>query len=352
METSLLHPLWSLRTLYIMPFGLTNIPATCQDKMNHIFQDMIDLGLLAYIDDLLIYAKTEEEHDRIVKEVLQRLRTNRLAILPETCVWKQPEVEFLGYVIGREGIKKSEEKVKAVLKWKFPASLGETQAFLGFANFYRRFIKDFSQVARPITELTKVTTTNWKWTTRAERVFTELKNRFTSTPIPAHYDPQQAVIEETDPSDFALGLVLSQRYKENRLDLVAFHSRKFTSAEINYEIHDKELLAIVDLFKLWRQYLEGVAHQVQVFSDHQNLEYLTTTKVHNRQQARWAQELAGIDFKIFYHPSTKNWKPDVLSRRLEYLTEKGGSKSQPITMVLHKTHFAEPIQIAEVVNTQ
>jgi len=107
---------YGLYEFLVMPFGLTNVPATCQDMMNHIFQDMIDLGLLAYIDDLLIYAKTEEEHDRIVKEVLQRLRTNRLAISPETRVWKQPEVEFLGYIIGREGIKMSEEKVKAVLK--------------------------------------------------------------------------------------------------------------------------------------------------------------------------------------------------------------------------------------------
>jgi len=108
--------------------------------MNYIFRDMIDFGLLAYIDDLLIYAKTEEEHDTIVKEVLQRLRANRLAISPEKYIWKQKEVEFLGYVIGREGIKMAEEKVKAVLEWKSPASLVVTQSFLGFANFYRWFI--------------------------------------------------------------------------------------------------------------------------------------------------------------------------------------------------------------------
>jgi len=236
-----------------MPFGLTNAPATFQDMMNHIFRDMIDLGLLAYIDDLLIYAKTEEEHDRIVKELLQRLRTNRLAILPEKCIWKQPEVEFLGYVIGREGIKMSEEKVKGVLEWKSPASLTETQAFLGFANFYRRFIKDYSRVAHPITELRKATTKDWKWTPEAESAFTELKIQFTSAPTLAHFDPQQPVIVETDASDFALGAVLSQRNNENHLHLVAFHSRKFTPAEINYEIQDKELLAIVDSFNVTAQ---------------------------------------------------------------------------------------------------
>ena len=178
--------------------------------INHIFRDMLDLCLLAYIDDLLIYAETVEEHDKIVKEVLQRLRANRLAISAEKCSWRQPEVEFLGYVIGRDGIKMSEEKVKGVLKLKSPASLVETQAFLGFAYFYRRFIKDCSRVARPITELTKKTAKDWEWTPEAERAFTELKNRFTSAPVLAHFDPKRPVIVETDASDFALGSVLSQ----------------------------------------------------------------------------------------------------------------------------------------------
>ena len=145
---------------------------------------------------------------------------------------------------------------------------------------------------------------------------------------------------ESDASDFALGAVLSQRDDDNRLHPNAFHSRKFTPAEINYEIHDKELLAIVDSFKHWRRYLEGAKHQVQVFSDHQNLEYFTTTKVLNRRQARWAQELAGIDFKIYYRPGNQNGKPDALSRRPEYRPEKGGGENQPISTVLQNKHFA------------
>jgi len=128
---------------------------------------------------------------------------------------------------------------------------------------------------------------------------------------------------------------------ENRLHPIAFHSRKFTPAEINYEIHDKELLAIVDAFKHWRRYCEGAIHQVEVYSDHQNLEFFTTTKVLNRRQARWAQELAGIDFKIYYRPGAQNGKPDALSRRPEYRPEKGGIENQPITTVLGKKHFGK-----------
>ena len=149
------------------------------------------------------------------------------------------------------------------------------------------------------------------------------------------------MIIETDASDFAIGAVLSQRDEENRLHPVAFHSRKFQPAEINYEIHDKELLAIVDAFKHWRRYCEGATHQVQVFSDHQNLEYFTTTKILNRRQARWAQELAGIDFRIYYRPGAQNGKPDALSRRPEYRPEKGGVENQPITTILGKNHFEE-----------
>ena len=180
----------------------------------------------------------------------------------------------------------------------------------------------------------------WIWSPEAEKAFQELKQRFTTAPILAHFDATKPVIIETDASDFALGAVLSKR-EEGHLHPVAFHSRKFQPAEINYEIHDKELLAIVDSFKHWRRYCEGATHQIQLFSDHQNLEYFTTTKVLNRRQVNWAQELAGIDFRIYYRPGTQNGKPDALSRRSEYCPEKGGVENQPITTVLGKRHLAE-----------
>jgi len=154
-------------------------------------------------------------------------------------------------------------------------------------------------VAQPLTELTKKVE-KWSWNHETGEALNELKKWFTTAPILAHFGTQRPVIIETDTSDFALEVVLSQKDGKNRLHPVAFHSRKFQPVEINYEIHDKELLAIVDAFKHWRRYCEGATHQVQVYSDHQNLEYFTTTKVLNRRQARWAQELDGIDFRIYY----------------------------------------------------
>jgi len=165
---------WTRHGLYefqVMPFRLTNTPSTFEDMMNYVFSNMIDLGLLVYMDDFLINAKTEEEHDQRVKEVLKRLQENRLAVSPDKCVWKTREVEFLGYVIRQDGIKMAEGKVEAVLEWKTPASLTEVQSFLGFANFYRRFIKDYSRVARPLTELTKGSKKEWEWNPEAEEAF-------------------------------------------------------------------------------------------------------------------------------------------------------------------------------------
>jgi len=162
-----------------------------------------------------------------------------------------------------------------------------------------------------------------------------------TAPILAHFDAQRPIIIESDALYFDIRAVLSQRDNEGRLHPVAFHSKKFQPAEINYEIHDKELLAIVDTFKHWHRYCEGAMHQIQVYSDHQNLEYFTTTKILNRGQARWAEELAGINFKIYYRPGNQNRKPNTLSRRMEYCPEKGGIENQPITVVLGKNHFKE-----------
>jgi len=332
---------YGLYDFQVIPLGRTNAPSTFQDMMNHVFSDMLDVGLLAYMDNIVVYAKTQEEHDEKVKEVLTRLTENGLTVSPDKCVWRVQEVEFLGYIIGREGIKISREKVEAVLSWRTPESLADTQSFLGFANFYRRFIQDYSRIAHPLTELTTGEGKNWASNKEAEAAFRELKHRFTTAPIMAQFNREKPVIIETDATDFTIGAVLSQRDPEGKLHPVAFRSRKFQPAEINYEIHDKELLAIVDAFKYWRRYGEGAMHQVQVYSDHQNLEYFTTTKVLNRWQARWAQELSGINFRIYYQPGSRNGKPDALSRRSEYHPEKGGSENQPITTVLKREHFAE-----------
>ena len=334
---------YGLFELTVMTFGFTNAPATFQGMINHIFQDMIDQGLLSYIDDLLIYAATQEEHDRILLEVLKRLRESKLAINPSKCVWDVNRLEYLGYIISATGIEMSTEKVQCILDWERPRSLKGVQSFVGFANFYRRFIKNFSRIAKPLTDSTKLDKKHWAWTKLMECAFEALKRAFTEAPVLAYFDPQRPPIVEADSSDYALGATLSQKQDDGRVHPVAFHSRKLIPAEMNYEIHDKELLAIVDSFSRWRHYLEGAQHRIEVFSDHHNLSYFQTAKVLNRRQARWAQQLATFDFVINFRPGAQNAKADILSRREEYRPEKG-DENQPITSVLSKKHFADTTQ--------
>ena len=172
----------------------------------------------------------------------------RLYVKPEKCEFHVTTVNFLGYTLTPEGTKMDESKVQSVLQWPQPKTVKEVQAFLGLANFYRRFIQGYSTIAAPLTALTKKDQP-FQWTIPAEDAFTYLKHRFTTAPILATFNPAAQVILETDASDYAIGACLSQKDKEGKLRPIAFYSRKFTPPELNYEIHDKELLAIVEAFQ-------------------------------------------------------------------------------------------------------
>jgi hypothetical protein len=218
---------YGLYEFLVMPFGLTNAPASFQDMMNHILKDLLDKGVVVYIDDILICAKNEEIHDELVKEVLERLAKNDLVISPEKCVWGEKEVEFLGYILTPQGMRMAEDKTIAIQEWQTPKSLRDVQSFLGFANFYRRFILGFSKICRPLTESTKGDKKDWEWTPDMEKAFVDLKERFTTAPILTHYNPERQCIVETDASDFALRAVISQKSSDDKLHPIAYHSRKF-----------------------------------------------------------------------------------------------------------------------------
>ena len=265
----------------VMPFGLVNAPVTFQGMINNIFRDMPDQGMSAFMDDLIMWSDTRLGLEEITHEVLRRLRDNRLCIAPEKCEWAQHQIEFLGYMVSREGVEMTDEKVETLKKIEPVNSLKVSQHLLGFANFYRRFIKDYSKIILPITNSTSLQANEWQISPVIKQAQEQLVTAFTMAPVLRHFDAAETAIVETDASDFTLGGILSQRY-EGRLHPIAFHSRKFTEAEINYDTADKELLAIVDYFKRWRRYLEGANHQVQVISDHQNLQLFQTSKVLNR----------------------------------------------------------------------
>ncbi len=321
----------------VMPFGLTNAPAIFQHLMNDIFREFLDDFVVCYLDDILIYSKNPEEHQRHVRLVLQKLRDAGLYAKPEKCVFHKSQVEFLGYIISTEGLSMDPKKIQTIMEWETPKTVRDVQCFLGFANFYRIFIMNYSKIAAPLTRLT--CKDKLEWSPEAEEAFHNLKTSFTTAPILIHADFSKPFFMETDASDFALGAVLSQM-EGGRLHPVAFHSRKFSAAEINYEIHDKELLAIVDSFQEWRHLLEGASHPVTVYTDHKNLEYFMSARVLNRRQARWNMSLSRFDFCITYRPGKQQGLSDALSRR-SYLAPKEGDAAydQQRTILLKPEQF-------------
>ncbi|KAJ1597953.1 hypothetical protein NDA14_000045 [Ustilago hordei] len=302
----------------VMPFGLANAPAHFQSFINDIFRDIIGIYVVVYLDDFLIFSDTEEAHVKHVTEVLTRLRSNRLFAKLSKCEFHTKTVEFLGYIIKPTGIEMDPEKVRTVKEWPMPESIHDIQRFLGFANFYRRFIAHFARIAKPLTALVKPIERFKKFELpeEAQQAFHKLIQAFTSAGVLQHFDYHLPTRLETDASDFAIAGVLKQEH-EGRWHPVAFYSRKMSSAEKNYEIHDKELLAVVACLTQWRHMLAGLPNQLVILTDHEALKYFKSQRRITGRQARWAILLADFDFILQYRPGDKGGEPNALTRRTD-----------------------------------
>ncbi|KAG8935233.1 hypothetical protein FRC01_005489 [Tulasnella sp. 417] len=320
----------------VMPFGLSNAPSAFQALVNDVLKDLIDVCVVVYLDDILIFSKTREEHERIVKDVLQRLRDANLFASPDKCEFFKDSIEFLGFVISKDGLSMDKNKITTITEWPTPTSLSQVQSFLGFANFYRRFIDKFSELASPLTRLTKKDVA-WNWDSDCQLAFDNLKHAFTSAPILQHFDPSLPCTLTTDASDFAIAAILGQPDPEGALHPVAYYSRKLLPAESNYEIHDKELLGIVAAMKEWRSWLCGAHHTVQVRSDHKNLEYFMKSQPLNDRQSRWSMLLSEYDFVLTHKPGSKNMA-DAPSRRPDYAPSPN-DKRLPRPPLLNSQHL-------------
>ena len=303
----------------VMPFGLTNAPAIFQYFMNDVFREFLDHFVVVYLDDILVFSKNDKDHENHVRLVLEKLRFARIYTKLEKCVFHQPQVEFLGYIISREGLSMDPKKIEAIISKKRPLTVRDVQCFLGFANFYQIFIQNYSKNGAPLTKLT--CKDRLEWSVKADQTFEALQKAFSTMPILIHPDFQKLFFLENDASDFALGTVLSQPSEDGHLHPIAFHSRKFMATEINYEIHDKELLAIVDSFQEWRHFVERAQHPVMVYTDLKNLQYFMSAKVLNRRQAQWTISLSCFNFIITYRSGTQQIRSHALSRRA-YLVPK------------------------------
>ena len=279
--------------------------------MNEIFADLLDVCIVVYLDDILIYLNNLKEHKLHVKEVLRRLRENKLYASPSKCFFHQDRIEFLGFIISKDGLQMDDNKVQTIRDWPAPRCVKDIQSFLGFANFYRRFIQNYLALTSPLTYLTRKSTP-WNWTTECEMAFKTIKEAFTRAPLLRHWEPDSPLVLETNALDLALAAILSIRTNGD-IHPIAFHSWTLQAAELNYDVHDKELLAIVKAFKKWRHYFEGTANLVEVITDHKNLTYFCSSKVLTRCQARWSELLSQFNLTIKFRPRRLGRKPDALT---------------------------------------
>ncbi len=325
-----------------MLYGLANAPSVFQDFMHEVLREFLHQFVLVYIDDIIINSRSEAEHRQHVAEVLQRLRENNLFLKAEKCSFHQSSVKFLGYHIDQYGIKMDEGKVTAIQNWPIPTSIKELQCFLGFANFYRRFIQNYSSIAGPLTGLLKLKPKWLSWTPSATESFNILKETFITAPILVHPDPDKAFVVEVDASKTGVGAVLSQQLgTPAKLHPCVFFSRKLSPAEKNYDIGNRELLPIKLALEEWRHWLAGAQEPFVVLTDHKNLEYLREAKRLNPRQARWALFFTRFNFSISYRPGSRNLKADALSHL--HAPEEDSQEPEPI---LPEDMFLCPIQWA------
>ncbi|KAI4321445.1 hypothetical protein MLD38_034825 [Melastoma candidum] len=291
----------------VMSFGLTNAPAAFMELMNRIFRPYLDQFVVVFIDDILVYSKSMEEHADHLRLVLEVLRQNQLYAKLSKCEFWMSSVSFLGHIVFVEGIAVDPSKVEAVLNWPRPTTVTEMRSFLGLAGYYRRFIEGFSRIARPLTQLLKKEAA-FEWTHECEESFLELRNRLTSAPVLVLPSGSGGFAVYCDASYFGLGAVLMQHGR-----VVAYASRQLKVHEQNYPTHDLELAAVVFALKIWRHYLYG--ETFEIFTDHKSLKYLFSQDELNMRQRRWIELIKDYDCTISYHPGRANVVADALSRK-------------------------------------
>ncbi|KAK9098545.1 hypothetical protein Syun_025590 [Stephania yunnanensis] len=290
----------------IMPFGLTNAPTVFMDLMHRVLREYLDRFVIVFIDDILIYSTTREDHGEHLRIILQTLRDHRLYAKFSKCEFWLTEVGFLGHIVGACGVSVDPAKVRVVIDWPTPQTVTEIRSFLGLAGYYRRFVQDFSKIAAPMTQLTKKDI-KFQWNDSCEQAFRLLKERLTTAPVLVLPESGKSFEVNIDASKVGLGCVLMQDGR-----VIAYASRQLKIHEKNYPTHDLELAAVVFALKIWRHYLYG--EKFVLFVDHKSLKYLFTQKDLNMRQRRWLEFLEDYDFSLEYHPGKANIVADALSR--------------------------------------
>src|SRR5260221_995972 len=302
----------------IMFFGLCNSPATFQTMMNDILRPFIDCNeAVCYMDNILIYSSSLMDHQRITWEILQTLCSYKLFLQLEKCKFEHQEVDYLGLVISKDHVAMDPVKVQGVTDWPQPAKVKDVQSFIGFVNFYQRFIHNFSEIAHPLHALTRKSK-DWSWGAAKQQAFDALNSAVTSAPMLAFPSKSGPFCLECDASNFATGAVLSQQQEDRLFHPIGFMSKSFSNTERNYQIHNKEMLVIMDALEEWRHFLEGSDQKFEIHTDHKNLSYFREAHKLNCHQAQWSLYLSRFDFILTPMPGRQMGRPDALLRWVDH----------------------------------
>ncbi|GJR35914.1 reverse transcriptase domain-containing protein [Tanacetum coccineum] len=333
-------PKTAFRTRYghfeftVMPFGLTNVPAVFMDLINRVCKPYLDKFVIVFIDDILIYSKMKEDHEVHLGLVMELLRKEKLYAKFSKCEFWLQEVHFLGHVVNQNGIHVDPSKIEAVKNWKTPTTPSEIRSFLGLAGYYRRFIANFSKIAKPLTSLTQKNQ-KYVWGVEQEEAFQTLKNNLCDAPILTLPDGVEDFVVYCDASNQGLGCVLMQRGK-----VIAYASRQLKTHEKNYTTHDLELGAVVFALKTWRHYLYGT--KSVIYTDHKSLQHIFDQKELNMRQRRWIELFSDYECEIRYHPGKANVVADALSRKERLKPRRVRAMAMTVQMGMR-----EKIQVAQ-----
>ena len=296
----------------VLPFGLTCSPATFQRLMGHILRGLEYTSALIYIDDIIIFSKSAEEHLKHLEEVFVRLRDANLKLNPKKCEFAKQEIEYLGHLVTPSGIKPCPSKVKAVRDFPVPKNLKDLKSFLGLANYYRRFIKDFAKIAYPLNHLTKKSF-KFQWNDDCQKAFDTLKSALITAPILAYPNFTREFHLFVDASSTGIGMTLAQIFDDNLERAIAYNGRNLTPAEQNYSTTERECLALVEGIRKLQPYLHG--RKFTVHSDHNCLQFLMNASNLSGRLARWSLMLQQFNFDVIYRPGKSHGNADGLSRR-------------------------------------
>jgi hypothetical protein len=300
----------------VTPFGLANAPSTFQRYINWVLRDFLDEFASAYLDDILIFTDGPlEQHHTHVRQILEKLQSAGLYLELKKCEFDVRTTKYLGFILeAGKGIRMDPVKTQAIQEWLAPTTVKGVRGFLGFANFYRRFIPNFGRVVEPLVKLTHKDAA-FVWEKDQQQSFEQLKLAFLSDETLVPFDPDKRTVVESDSSGHALGGTLSQEQDDGTLRTVAYLSKKFNPHESNYPIHDKELLAVVSCLQEWDSELRGTK-EFEVVTDHKNLEYFTSKQKLTERHVRWSLFLSRFpQMRIRYRPGQSNVRADALSRR-------------------------------------